>query len=210
MKIVNRFTRDNKIISTFFIVSIIIMASYLCTTDWPELFSGAGEIYNLFYQLSIGYIINFVFYITQVYIPSSKKESVTKRCIAQKIEQLIKDMDGGLVELVKIYVKNCPENQYEEKDLEFLHKLKFLDKVQVVKASSIRGGNADYFTVREWLMHSITTTEKDIDNLYKYYGTNLSADLMETLEKILRSTYHVIFKTLLEIPEELFLTKNMK
>lgn len=120
----------------------------------------------------------------------------------KKIEEVIKNMDRGLAELVKIYVKDKFEDGYEEKDLAFLVKLRFSDRVGVVKASSIMFGRVEYFTVREWLRNSIIAAEKEIDNLYKYYGSNISADLMETLEKILQSTYHVMFKTLLEIPEE--------
>ena len=95
MKKIRTFVEKNKWITNFFFISLFIIISYIWTMEWPELFDGAEEIYNLFFQLAIGYIINFMFYITQVYIPNSNRDITVRKCIAKRIEQLINDMEIG-------------------------------------------------------------------------------------------------------------------
>lgn len=80
--------------------------------------------------------------------------------------------------------------------------LRFSDKVKVLNASRTTTNNFVYFSVREWLIKCITDTEKDIDNLYRYYANDISTDLMEILEAIPRSTYHSMMSTMLLIPDE--------
>ena len=170
--------------------------------EWPELFDGAEEIYNLFFQLAIGYIINFMFYITQVYIPNSNRDITVRKCIAKRIEQLINDMNASLSQLAAIYAKGHSGKTYTDEELNALLNLRFSDKVKVLKASRTTGDNFVYFSVREWLIKCITDTEKDIDNLYRYYANSISENLMEVLEAIPRSTYHSMMKTVLTIPDD--------
>lgn len=208
MKRVQTFIKENKWITGFFFVSWLVIVSYILTIEWPELFNGAEEIYSLFFQLSIGYIINFMFYITQVYIPNYNRNVAINKCISKRLTQLISDMNATLSQLAKVYAKEHVDKSYTDEDLNALLNLRFSDKVNVVNASRTTPDNFVYFSVREWLSKCISDTEKDIDNLYKYYAGNISTSLMETLEKILRSTYHSIMKTLLLIPNDTDFSKH--
>ncbi len=200
MKKIRTFVEKNKWITNFFFISLFIIISYIWTMEWPELFDGAEEIYNLFFQLAIGYIINFMFYITQVYIPNSNRDITVRKCIAKRIEQLINDMDASLSHLAVVYAKGHSGKSYTDEELNSLLNLRFSDKVKVLNASRTTRDNYVYFSVREWLLKCITDTEKDIDNLYKYYANDISTNLMEVLEAIPRTTYHSIMKTLLSSP----------
>lgn len=170
--------------------------------DWPELFNGAEEVYNLFFQLSIGYIINFMFYITQVYIPNNKKESAVRKAITERISSLMNDMDASLSKLAEVYVKDFNGKGYTDEDLKSLLALRFSDTVRVLDAAKTTRDHHVYFTVRCWIEKCIIETEKDIDNLYRYYPSDISTDLMKTLEAILKSQYHTIMKTLLAVPND--------
>ena len=202
MKKIRVFMEKNKWITGFFFVSLFIIVSYIWTMEWPELFDGAEEIYNLFFQLAIGYIINFMFYITQVYIPNSNRDNTVRKCISKRIEHLINDMDASISHLVAVYAKEHSGKHYTDEELNALLNLRFSDKVNVLNASKTTRDNLVYFSVREWLIKCITDTENDIDNLYKYYANDISTDLMEVLEAIPRSTYHSIMKTLLSSPND--------
>lgn len=202
MNRIKAFIKKNKWITAFFFVSLFIIVSYIWTMEWPELFDGAEEIYNLFFQLAIGYIINFMFYITQVYIPNSSRDITVRKCISKRIEQLINDMDASLSQLAAVYAKGHSGKTYTDDELNALLNLRFSDKVNVLNASRTTRDNLVYFSVREWLIKCITDTEKDIDNLYNYYANDISINLMEVLEAILRSTYHSIMKTMLSVPND--------
>lgn len=82
------FIKRNTLISAFFIISIVIITSYYLTLDLPELFRGAEQWFNLLFQLSVGYIINFMFYITQVYVPNNKRDSIARRNVSMRLNKL--------------------------------------------------------------------------------------------------------------------------
>ena len=111
-------------------------------------------------------------------------------------------MDASISHLVAVYAKEHSGKHYTDEELNALLNLRFSDKVNVINASRTTRDNFVYFSVREWLIKCITDTEKDIDNLYKYYANDISSDLMEVLEAIPRSTYHSIMKTLLSSPND--------
>lgn len=195
--ILNRFTRTNKWIWRTFLFAVFIIVSYILSIDSPEWFYGAEVWFNLLFQFSIGYIINFMFYITQVYIPNTKRNDSANKCIKIRIEHIVGDMRQTITTLGQLYIKNHCGDNYTEVELDQLMNLKFSDKVQVINA-----GNNQYFTVRDWIKNCIYRTEKDIDKLYQYYTNDISADLMNVLENVLNSTYHSVMKTLLAVPND--------
>lgn len=199
---VSRFIKRNTLIFVFFIVSIIIIASYIVTINLPELFVGAEHWYNLLFQLSIGYIINFMFYITQVYIPNNKRDLTVRQCISARLNRIIQDMRSNISYLAQIYLKNHTDDKYTEDELNQLLKLRFSDKVNVLDARRTIRDNFVYLTVRDWLSECIGKTESGIDSLYKYYARDISVDLMLSLEDVLNSTYHTMMKTLLAVPND--------
>lgn len=192
------FIHKNKLITLFFAISVAVIIAYILSMDLPEWFNGAGDWFNVLFQLAVGYIINFMFYVTQVYVPNKKRNDVVQACIAKRISRLADDMNKSLSELVAVYTNKHTGTDYTEGELEqILHKLRFSDKTNVIDVRKTKGANFEYFTVREWLAQCIFETERDIDNLFKYYAADISVELMETLEKIPRSTYHSVMQILL-------------
>ena len=188
------FIKRNTLISAFFIISIVIITSYYLTLDLPELFRGAEQWFNLLFQLSVGYIINFMFYITQVYVPNNKRDSIARRNVSMRLKQIIKNMRNSLSSLAEIYLDGHTGTDYTAEELSSLLQLRFSDKVKVLNANRTTRENMVYFSVREWLGECIRKTEDEIDKLYKYYPTDISVELMKVLEDILNSTYHSMMK----------------
>ena len=58
------------------------------------------------------------------------------------------------------------------------------------------------FFIKWMKRRKIFETERDIDNLFKYYAADIPVELMEMLEKIPRSTYHSVMRTLLAAPDD--------
>lgn len=197
------FVNKNKLITAFFAISVVIIVTYILSMDLPEWFNGAGDWFNLLFQLAVGYIINFMFYVTQVYVPNNKRNNVVQTCITKRISLLANDMEKSLSHLAAVYTGNHTGTDYTVDELkQILHKLRFSDKVNVIDARKTKGMNFEYFTVRDWLANCIFETERDIDNLFKYYAADIPVELMETLEKIPHSTYHSIMRTLLAAPND--------
>ena len=197
------FIDKNKLITAFFAISVAVIVAYFLSIDLPEWFNGAGDWFNLLFQLAVGYIINFMFYVTQVYVPNNKRNAIVEACIAKRISLLIADMDKSLSHLVAIYIENHTGTEYTEDELQqILHKLRLSDKVDVIDAGKTKGTDFVYFTVRAWLANCIFETERDIDSLFKYYAADIPVELMEILEKIPRSTYHSVMRTLLAAQDD--------
>lgn len=196
--ILNKFKRTNKWIWRTFLFALFIIVSYILSMNCSEWFDGVEVWFNLLFQFSIGYIINFMFYITQVYIPDTKRNDSAKKCIKIRIQHITGDMRKSITNLKQLYIENHSGDNYTEEELDQLMNLKLSDKVQVINAA-----NNQYFSVREWMKICIYQTEKDIDKLYQYYPNDISAELMNVLENILNSTYHSVMKILLASPNDI-------
>ena len=171
------FIKRNTLISAFFIISIVIITSYYLTLDLPELFRGAEQWFNLLFQLSVGYIINFMFYVTQVYIPNNKRDIVVKQQISIRLKEIISNMRQSISALSNVYVKDHIGDDYTNEELSLLLNLRFSDHVNVLNASKTTRDQFVYFTVREWIAECIHRTENEIDKLYKYYSADISYNI---------------------------------
>lgn len=82
----------HKALSLILIVAIIIIILYLATLNVQEVFSNAGKIFEVIFQISIGYIINFIFFVVNIYVPNNSSQvkalSVTRLSIASLLEEI--------------------------------------------------------------------------------------------------------------------------
>lgn len=93
---IKSFAKRNRVLFILLIVAVSITLSYYISYDIPELISGIEKWYKLFSDLNIGVIINFIFYVFQVYIPRREEEKATLRIIdpdltkiCQKIQEIL-------------------------------------------------------------------------------------------------------------------------
>ncbi|MBZ9617317.1 hypothetical protein [Clostridium estertheticum] len=78
-----------------------------------------------------------MFYITQVYIPNTKRNDSAKKCIKVRIKHIVGNMRGTIDTLGQLYIKNHSGDNYTKTELDQLMNLKFDDKVQVINAQTI-------------------------------------------------------------------------
>lgn len=207
-----RFVKCNKVISASFVVSFAIIALYIFSLKKIEWFPYAGEWFNVLFQLSVGFVINFIFYVTQVYIPRQNLTRQANRCIQERIQNVVDKMDDIFRRIVEKY-----DGKYDkccvtrEKLLDVLHKMKINDRINVVAASRafpIHLNESSYFTVREWIITRLEFVEHDIDCIFKYYSFFVTPDLMFVFEKILKSPMHKNFaRSILQSPGDLSFEK---
>ena len=63
-----KFLKENKGLSTLAFIALITIIVYILSVYYPHKFPNTDIWLELLFQLSIGYIINFIFYILQVYL----------------------------------------------------------------------------------------------------------------------------------------------
>lgn len=191
---VKSFKRNNNILFCCFIASIIVCISYILSMHQKELFDGAGDWFNLLFQLAVGFIINFMFYITQVYIPRYKQNIEVNRCISARISNIVSNMRSLFQELGKIYTDGYDEDCVtDEYFFALLKKFNGDDRTQVLNSAKVNFGKISaetHFTVREWVISRVDFVEKESDKIFQYYAQYITPELMKTLESILRSPMH--------------------
>lgn len=207
-----RFVKYHKVISACFVVSLAIIVLYIFSLKKIEWFSYAGEWFKVLFQLSIGFVVNFIFYVTQVYIPRQNLMQQANSCIQERIQNVVDKMNDIFRQIVEKYDgkydKRCIT---KEKLLNVLHKMKINDRINVVVASRafpIHLNESSYFMVKEWIITRVEFVEHDIDCIFKYYSFFVTPDLMFILEKILKSSMHKNFaRNILQSPGDLSFEK---
>lgn len=94
---ITRFIKRNKILFVLVVIAISITLSYYITYDLPEVIPGIDKWYKLCSDLSIGVIINFIFYVFQVYIPRREAEKSTLLIIESDLIKICNRMQDTLL-----------------------------------------------------------------------------------------------------------------
>lgn len=199
------FFKENRLISFVFIFSVLVVVVYMITLDVPEWFHHAGEWFNILFQLAIGFIINFMFYVTQVYVPKIRQTRQAYKCIYKRVTTIESYMRDIFDKLAAIYISEYKAGKEltEEQLTVILHNLDFDQEVNVINVNRANRSNC-HFTTKEWLHSRLEFIEHDIDKLYLYYSSYISPELMDVLEKILKSPMHQnMGRTLMNLPQKI-------
>lgn len=107
--------------------SIVVIALYFIHYDVPELFPKAGLLFDIAFQLSIGYIINFFFFVVNIYLPKLDDERKATTGCHLAISLLcgeIRDMENIFSSFINIKYNHMryPEGQvyYQRPDSDFM------------------------------------------------------------------------------------------
>lgn len=188
------FIKNNTFIFVCFLFAIVIIWLYIQTMNIMEWFPHAGDWFQVLFQLAIGFVVSFIFYVTQVYLPRRKFIAKINQCISARIQEIVSWMNEIFVQLGKIYIANFDEEKLtNECCMNILLSLHVYDRVQLINPSRLNlgcVGDEARFTVKEWMMESVKNIELNIDKLLKYYSPYVTPELMEVTEQICKSSVH--------------------
>lgn len=74
------------------LASVLIVILYFITYDIPELFIGAGRMFDILSQIAIGYIINYIFFIVNVFLPQLRSEEKAFQVCELPIVSLLEEI----------------------------------------------------------------------------------------------------------------------
>lgn len=194
MMAVIKFIKGNKAVSIGFLISAIVVALYIITKHEQEWFAHAEDCFNLTFQLCVGFMISFIFFVMQVYIPRRKKLQLVNRCISSRINGIVEQMRDVFYEIGKIYIPEINKNKLTENDcLIIQQKINFNDITYVINPSKIHMygvGIKAHYSVKEWLIANVEKIEREFNKLFKIYFLYIDSDLMILSEKISSSYIH--------------------
>jgi hypothetical protein len=180
-----KFIKANKIIFIGSCIAFGVILSYIFSMNLHEWFEGAELWFNLLFQLSMGYLISLIFYVMQVYLPGIKRTDITYPCIENRLNYLVRYMLDPFDKIAELKNMKSENGLYSEQDLKKITKFSFWDEVNVLDASTRKN-----LIVREWILTCMAKTEKEIDELFKYYPFDITPELSEALNDVMKSTYH--------------------
>ena len=180
-----KFYHNNKCLffaSVFSIIYIFIILIFnLFSNNWC----------NVFFQLAIGIIVNLIFYLTQVYFPKVKQTETVYQCMDIRISNIINHMTGILTQIENLYggIKKDSIKSKNSQYLDLLRKINLEDEIPITNIRRI-GLQNHRFTLKEWIIGSVQSIEKEINDLFTYYNLYITPELMSCLESILTSMIH--------------------
>lgn len=170
-------------ISFLYAISYSILHNSYCNSVFYRLLS-------LLFQLSIGIVINGIFFFTQVYLYRKKKSKYIDGYIIKSVDRIKNTINQLFNSLNGIYnVKQDNKSYKEEEMLILLQRTNFNDYVRIINPLNAHQHNP-YFTVREYMTICIQKVEKEIDTIFIRYGEYVEPELASVFDEIIHSQMH--------------------
>jgi len=182
-----RFYSENIIITLFLIFALLIIGCYLLKIDCIE-HKNAKTVFGLIKDLAIGYIVNFIFYVTQIYIPTAKKNKV----LYARINESLNDIGHLMLSIFQEITREKVQEPLSEDFLNGLLRLRLDCRTAVADITRSNRDGIVFYTVRELLYNKIVVVNQRIDTLVMYYQGILQPDIISDLENIKKSQLHTI------------------
>lgn len=196
-KITNRikfFFNSNKVLSICFVISLIYLFLYLGCFEESNNCLSTSKLINVIFQISIGYIINFIFYITQVYIPQRKIKESVNNCIKSNINKIINEANDMFSHLSYNLINKDVIDFNDDDFLTILQNLNVNGEVNVINPSklydTVHISDAHYIA-KEWIRIKVQSINTIIDETLNYYANYVTPELLDVFNRIKNSSLNM-------------------
>ena len=156
-----QYYKSNKVLTFLAVISIFCVIVYELNFDENEC-----QIANLFFQIALALLANFIFSIFQVYIPDHNKKKPIEKLFQQEFKKIKAEIDFMMCQIGKSC--GCTKNkfeEYEKSDFELIEsKIRMRTETEVQVAFERRN-----LTVGELLLNTSTCVNQWIDELLSHY-----------------------------------------
>lgn len=179
------FITQHKVLAIFVILSIAIVALSLFSLN-------NSPIRLLVIQIAIGYLINFIFYVTLSYLPERRKMIVVSKIIVQHINRIIADMRA----FPNAMIKQFPYDSSSRKE-QIKHATHDFDSKIILAYAGLclnYSGKTGRWIAGDLVYTKAKRVEENIDFILKYYSYAVKPELDELFDKNLHTGIHMSFK----------------
>ena len=183
-----KFAMQHKLLVLFLFLSIATIGYSFCCSDFEK-----SPIAILLVQIAVGYVVNFIFYITLSFIPEKRKLETTRKIIARRLNHMIGQMRNFPDAIIKQFSPDEHENRKVrlKKASENLNTRWQLDSAGLCLSNS---GKYVKWTVGDFLYTKTLRVEEELDRILRYYSYAVTPELDELFDKILHTGVHTSFK----------------
>ena len=178
---------QHKLLVIFLFLSIFSIIYSLCASNENS------PIFILLDQIAVGFVINFIFYITLSFIPEKRKQETARIIIARRLKYMIGQMKQFPDAIIKQFAPDECENRNARltKASENLDSRWELDSAGLCLSSS---GKYVKWTVGDFLYTKTMRVEEELDEILRYYSYAVTPELDELFDKILQTGIHTSLK----------------
>ena len=199
--------KHNIILSVLVLVSIGVLVRYSQYEIWA-IFQFTGSLFikpeisdGIAFNLSIGIVVSAIFYLILVYFPEKKRNKFARDCVSARLNTIIYCINNPISTLGNKYNSKHHGENFTDDELAEIMKLKFNDTVEVIDVKTMKK-----ISVRVFISKCLYKTEFEIDKLYTYYPSYISAELMDVLERLLKCQFHNSMADILKLPKDVDLS----
>ncbi|MBR6454241.1 MAG: hypothetical protein IKS97_06685 [Fibrobacter sp.] len=177
-----KFAIQHKLLIAFLLLSIfgIIYSIFASNENSPA--------FILLVQIAVGYVINFIFYITLSFLPEKRKMDIAAVIIGKRISRIVADMRAFSNVMIKQFPSDnqCRAKQVKNATYRFNSDL-------VLEYAGIclhRSCEETKWTAGDFFYTNAKRVEENIDFILKYYSYGVKPELDEIFDKILHTGVH--------------------
>lgn len=188
------FITQHKTLAIFVILSVavVILSLFSQNNDSP--------IKILVVQIAIGFLINFIFYVTLSYLPERRKMIVASKIIVQRINRIIADMRT----FPNAMIMHFPFDSTSRKE-QIKHATHDFDSKIILEHAGLclnYSGKTGRWIAEDLVYTKTKRVEENIDFILKYYSYAVKPELDEIFDKILHTGVLTALKTMHEHSKE--------
>ncbi|ELB2770368.1 hypothetical protein ACSDVY_004683 [Vibrio alginolyticus] len=173
-----------QVVNVLFVLSCIVVFCHdVWWSDLPEIFDGGSELLTSIYNLAIGYVVSFVFYLLVVRYKEHRDSAYVNKVTLPFIEQIIESSS---------LVNECIVNDESVKKLDAdlirskMEMLKYTDYIpKIAKTFLYSATTWDVFLIQEK-----QRSQKNIKRLFEFVA-HLEPKLIETVTRLDSCSYYI-------------------
>lgn len=182
-----KFVLQHKLLVLFFTLSI--------TAIWYSLCFGVENhpVAILLVQIAVGFVINFIFYITLSFIPEKRKLETSRKIIVRRLDYMI----GQMKKFPDAIIKQFAPDECEDRKARLAKASENLDSRWELNSAGIclsSSGKYVKWTIGDFLYAKTKRVEEELDSILRYYSYAVTPELDELFDKILHTGIHTSLK----------------
>ncbi len=182
--------RHSKYLVVMLGLSILISASYILSIDSSEWFKNASYWFELLNQIAIGYIVSFVFYMVQIYIPQEKSMVLINGCLERRRNELCEIMCSFFKTMSIKYMDSIDIEMFDsESYIALLNKIRSKDSIGELIMNPYTGETVPQ-SVYGWYCNYVNDVDKLIDDIFNHYSVYIKPEFATVMEEIKKSNLH--------------------
>ena len=172
-----------------------------------SLFSHCNGLNNspiklLVVQIAVGYLINFIFFVTLSYLPERRKMVVASKIIVQRTNRIITDMRAFSNAMIKQFP--CDSTSRKEQIKHATHDFNSKIVLEYAGVCLNYSGEMGKWTAEDLIYTKAKRVEENIDFILKYYSYAVKSELDEVFDKILHTGVHTALKKIARTLKSIF------